>query len=61
MAGPRTPEPWPSSQTAERDAALNAIGLRPLRFTWHRVTKEPGEVIAELGTTLALAAAQLAA
>jgi very-short-patch-repair endonuclease len=36
-----------------RDAALTAIGLRPLRFTWHRVTAEPGEVIAELEATLA--------
>jgi len=35
-----------------RDAALNAIGLRPLRFTWYRVTKEAGEVIAELQATL---------
>lgn len=35
-----------------KDAALNAIGLRPLRFTWYRVTKEAGEVIAELRATL---------
>jgi predicted transcriptional regulator of viral defense system/very-short-patch-repair endonuclease len=39
-----------------KDAALNAIGLRPLRFTWLRVTREPGDVIAELDATLALAA-----
>jgi hypothetical protein len=38
-----------------KDAALNAIGLRPLRFTWLRVTREPGDVIAELDATLALA------
>jgi very-short-patch-repair endonuclease len=36
-----------------RDAALSAIGLRPLRFTWHRVTAEGDEVIAELEATLA--------
>jgi predicted transcriptional regulator of viral defense system/very-short-patch-repair endonuclease len=40
-----------------KDAALNAIGLRPLRFTWLRVTREPGDVIAELDATLALSAA----
>ena len=39
-----------------KDAALNAIGLRPLRFTWLRVTEEPADVIAELDATLALAA-----
>jgi predicted transcriptional regulator of viral defense system/very-short-patch-repair endonuclease len=39
-----------------KDAALSAIGLRPLRFTWLRVTREPGDVIAELEATLALAA-----
>ena len=39
-----------------RDAALNAIGLRPLRFTWLRITREPADVIAELDATLALAA-----
>jgi predicted transcriptional regulator of viral defense system/very-short-patch-repair endonuclease len=38
-----------------KDAALNAIGLRPLRFTWFRVTNEPADVIAELEATLALA------
>jgi hypothetical protein len=38
-----------------KDAALSAIGLRPLRFTWLRVTREPGDVIAELDATLALA------
>ncbi|MGH2715309.1 MAG: type IV toxin-antitoxin system AbiEi family antitoxin domain-containing protein [Thermoleophilaceae bacterium] len=42
-----------------RDAALTAIGLRPLRFTWHRVTEEGTEVIAELGATLAQASAGL--
>jgi very-short-patch-repair endonuclease len=35
-----------------RDAALTAIGLRPLRFTWHRVTGEGAEVIAELEAVL---------
>ena len=38
-----------------KDAALNAIGLRPLRFTWLRVTTEPEDVIAELDATLAQA------
>ncbi len=38
-----------------KDAALTAIGLRPLRFTWFRVTKEPDDVIAELHATLAQA------
>ncbi len=36
-----------------KDAALSAIGLRPLRFTWLRVTREPADVIAELDGTLA--------
>jgi very-short-patch-repair endonuclease len=40
-----------------RDAALTAIGLRPLRFTWHRVTREGLEVIAELVATLRAAGA----
>jgi very-short-patch-repair endonuclease len=35
-----------------RDAALTAIGLRPLRFTWYRVTCEGDEVVAELQATL---------
>jgi predicted transcriptional regulator of viral defense system/very-short-patch-repair endonuclease len=35
-----------------KDAALSAIGLHPLRFTWYRVTNEPDEVIAELEGTL---------
>jgi very-short-patch-repair endonuclease len=35
-----------------KDAALNAIGLRPLRFTWHRVRNEAEEVIAELEATM---------
>jgi very-short-patch-repair endonuclease len=35
-----------------RDAALTAIGLRPLRFTWHRVMREGSDVIAELKATL---------
>lgn len=37
-----------------KDAALSAIGLRPLRFTWRRVTREGAEVIAELDATLSL-------
>jgi very-short-patch-repair endonuclease len=36
-----------------RDAALSAIGLRSVRFTWQRVTQEEDEVMAELGATLA--------
>jgi very-short-patch-repair endonuclease len=35
-----------------RDAAVSAIGLRPLRFTWHRVTTEGTDVIGELEATL---------
>ena len=35
-----------------RDAALTATGLRPLRFTWRRVTEEPEDVLAELEATL---------
>jgi very-short-patch-repair endonuclease len=35
-----------------RDAALSAIGLRPLRFTWYRVTREGADVIGELQATL---------
>jgi very-short-patch-repair endonuclease len=31
-----------------RDTALSAIGLRPLRYTWRRVTDEPEDVLAEL-------------
>ena len=44
-----------------KDAALNAIGLRPLRFTWLRVTREPADVIAELAATLAQASHLLSA
>jgi predicted transcriptional regulator of viral defense system/very-short-patch-repair endonuclease len=36
-----------------RDAALSAIGLRPVRFTWHRLTDDGDEVIAELEAMLA--------
>jgi very-short-patch-repair endonuclease len=36
-----------------RDAALSAVGLRPVRFTWHRLTDEGDEVMAELGAMLA--------
>jgi very-short-patch-repair endonuclease len=35
-----------------RDAALTAIGLRPLRFTWRRLTEEPEDLLAELEATL---------
>ena len=35
-----------------RDAALTATGLRPLRFTWRRVTADGEEVLAELKATL---------
>jgi very-short-patch-repair endonuclease len=35
-----------------RDAALTATGLRALRYTWRRVTEEPGDVLAELKATL---------
>jgi predicted transcriptional regulator of viral defense system/very-short-patch-repair endonuclease len=35
-----------------RDTALTAIGLRPLRFTWRRMTEEPEDVLAELKATL---------
>jgi predicted transcriptional regulator of viral defense system/very-short-patch-repair endonuclease len=44
-----------------KDAALTAIGLRPLRFTWFRVTSDPGDVIAELEATLAQADARFSA
>jgi very-short-patch-repair endonuclease len=44
-----------------RDTALNAIGLHPLRFTWQRVTQQPGDVIAELEATLALTDTRLSA
>jgi len=40
-----------------RDAALSAIGLRPLRFTWYRVTTEGAEVVAELRVILGQARA----
>jgi very-short-patch-repair endonuclease len=35
-----------------RDAALNAAGLRTLRFTWQRVTREPESVLAEVIATM---------
>jgi very-short-patch-repair endonuclease len=38
-----------------KDAALTAIGLRPLRFTWRRVRDEAADVIAELQATMAQA------
>jgi predicted transcriptional regulator of viral defense system/very-short-patch-repair endonuclease len=36
-----------------KDAALSAVRLHPVRFTWYRVTHEPAEVTAELEATLA--------
>jgi hypothetical protein len=39
----------------ERDAALGAIGLRPVRFTWQRVLRESDEVVADLIAMLAAA------
>jgi very-short-patch-repair endonuclease len=36
----------------ERDAALSAMGLRPVRFTWRRVRKAGDEVAAELAAML---------
>lgn len=38
-----------------RDAALTAAGLRPLRFTWLRIEREPAAVVAQLRQTLRLA------
>jgi very-short-patch-repair endonuclease len=43
-----------------KDTALSAIGLRPLRFTWFRVTGEAAEVVAELEATIAQASAPAA-
>jgi very-short-patch-repair endonuclease len=37
-----------------RDAALNAIGLRLLRFTWQRVNYESAEVVADLTAAMNL-------
>jgi very-short-patch-repair endonuclease len=31
-----------------RDAALTAVGLRPMRFTWQRVNYDGAEVLADL-------------
>jgi predicted transcriptional regulator of viral defense system/very-short-patch-repair endonuclease len=39
-------------QDRARDTALVAVGLIPLRFTWRRVTGEPGVVLAELEASL---------
>jgi very-short-patch-repair endonuclease len=35
-----------------KDTALTAIGLRPLRFTWHRVCSEPADVLEEVVATM---------
>jgi very-short-patch-repair endonuclease len=40
-----------------KDSALTAIGLRPLRFTWYRVTHEPSDVLDELVATMERSAA----
>jgi very-short-patch-repair endonuclease len=37
-----------------KDAALTAIGLRPLRLTWSRVTYEPAELLADLTAAMKL-------
>ena len=37
-----------------RDAALTAIGLRPLRFTWQRVSYEGAGVLADLTAAMNL-------
>jgi predicted transcriptional regulator of viral defense system len=37
----------------KRDAALSAVGLRPVRFTWQRITREGGDVTAELAAMVA--------
>jgi very-short-patch-repair endonuclease len=37
----------------ERDAALSALGFRPVRFTWNRVKADGDEVAAELMAMLA--------
>jgi very-short-patch-repair endonuclease len=36
-----------------RDAALSAVGLRPVCFTWQRVTRTGAEVIEDLLAVLA--------
>jgi very-short-patch-repair endonuclease len=36
----------------ERDAALSAIGLRPVRFTWQRINSDRHEVLAILTAML---------
>ena len=37
-----------------KDAALNAIGVRLLRFTWQRVNYEPAELLADLTAAMNL-------
>lgn len=37
----------------ERDAALSALGFRPVRFTWQRVRRQGEEVLADLAAMLA--------
>lgn len=38
----------------ERDAALVAAGLRSLRYTWRRISRDPEAVMAEVRATLGL-------
>lgn len=35
-----------------RDAALSAVGLRPVRFTWRRISREGAEVLMDLAAML---------
>jgi hypothetical protein len=37
-----------------RDAALNAMGIRTMRFTWQRITYEPEEALADLTAAMNL-------
>ena len=37
-----------------KDAALSAIGLRPLRFTWQRVRYDGAELVADLTAAMNL-------
>jgi very-short-patch-repair endonuclease len=39
-------------QDRERDTALSATGLRPVRFTWQRVTSDSDAMTAELAAIL---------
>lgn len=50
-----TPEQLAADQA--RQAALEALGWRVLRFTWRRVVRQPARVARELATEIALASA----